>query len=525
MKRSRPTRRSRSASLAAVVLVAAFAAVRAVGQERPRSTAAQTTAAQTTAAQTTEFEARVTRAGADRDVLARLARAWSAVGAERAADAAWTRVLALAPDDEEAHRGLHHLRYADRWFETWTALARFQRAEDELALRERGLVRWRSRWVRPEERDWLDAGCSKDASGRWLSADTRGRLAREALLAAQGWTRRGLEWIAPNERADAEQGRVKCGDTWVAPEAADECRGELAHPWLVEGEHFVVATTLPRAEHAFVRSEADAAFDDLVRLFGVTPGFAPCTIDLLGPRCDRPTLLVVRSIAQYNAFAAGDAATNTPPPELEGFSSLHYAFFAESWFDFTPTPPAHRAAGVAFHEPENPVLAPYGRHAVRHAAAQSFVEAIDPSWHALSALPSAGMRPAAFWSEKRVPRWLRYGAASYVERFFVDRASADPLWARRWALANLKEQGGLRPLRDTFEFRLALDDVPSSARRIHEAGLVVAFVLDGGDERVGAALRAFQAALRAHAPASDAARELERVLIDREAELRAFAGL
>ncbi|MBK9388624.1 MAG: hypothetical protein IPN34_27750, partial [Planctomycetes bacterium] len=95
---------------------------------------------------------------------------------------------------------------------------------------------------------------------------------------------------------------------------------------------------------------------------------------------------------------------------------MHYAFFAEAWFDFTQEPPLHRGAGVAFSEPTDPVLAPYGTFSVRHAAAQSFVEAIDPSWRALSSVPTQGLVANAFWSEKRIPRWLRYGAASYVER-------------------------------------------------------------------------------------------------------------
>ena len=43
-----------------------------------------------------------------------------------------------------------------------------------------------------------------------------------------------------------------------------------------------------------------------------------------------------------------------------------------------------RGAGVCYWDTLTESLAPYGQHAVRHAAAQSYVEAIDPSWNAVS---------------------------------------------------------------------------------------------------------------------------------------------
>lgn len=468
---------------------------------------------------------RIARAGADVARLAELARAWSSTGDERAAMEAWTRVLALAPDDAAAHEGLRHLRYAERWFATRTELLRFQRAEDETMLRERGLVRWRARWVLPHERDWLAAGCRQEADGRWSAPHTRARLERERELASKGWTQRDLEWIPPGERALAERGLWKCGDSWFDAESADAYHAKFEQPWLVSGEHFVLASTNARAELDALARAADATWNDLVRLFGVVPGAEPCSLDLLGPRSDRPTVLCLRSLAQYNEFAGGDPTTGRPLPELEGFSSLHYAFFAEAWFDFTKEPPLHRGAGVAFAERTDPVLAPFGPFAVRHAAAQSFVEAIDPSWRALAAVPSRGLLAPAFWSEKRIPRWLRYGAASHAERFFVDRGADDPFGVRNWALANLREHGALRSIPDVFTFALSTADIARSVQTIHEAGLLVAYLLDGGDERATAALKAFQDALRRHAATAGPARALERALLDAEPRIRAFAGL
>lgn len=467
----------------------------------------------------------VERAGTDVARLAELARAWTSAGDDRAAELAWTRVLSLAPDDEAAHAGLHHFRYGGRWFTTREELLRFQRAEDDTMLRERGLVRWRARWVLPHERDWLAAGCTQETDGRWIAPFTRKRLERERALAAQGATRQDLVWVPPNERALADRGLWKCGDTWLDAREADAWHAKLEQPWRVVGEHFVLASTTPRAELDDLLRTADSTWDELVRIFGTAPGAAPCTLDLLGPANDHPTVLCLNSLAQYNAFAGGDPTSGRPLPELEGFSSLHYAFFAEAWFDFEVEPPLHRGAGVAFSDSSDPVLAPYGPFSVRHAAAQSFVEAIDPSWRALAAVPSEGLLARSFWSEKRVPRWLRYGAASHVERFAADPSAADPHSIRAWALANLREHGGPRPAEEVFAFALSTAEPARSVQMIHTAGLFVAYLLDGGDARASDALRAFQEALRGRGPTREKALELERVLRDAEPRVREFAGL
>jgi hypothetical protein len=102
-------------------------------------------------------------AKADKDVprLLELARAWSAAGDEPAAQAAYARVLAVDAANEEAHQGLRHHRYDGKWFETYAALARHRRAEEDRMLREKGLVRFGEQWVKPEEKTWLAAvGCA-----------------------------------------------------------------------------------------------------------------------------------------------------------------------------------------------------------------------------------------------------------------------------------------------------------------------------------------------------------------------------
>ena len=226
-------------------------------------------------------------------------------------------------------------------------------------------------------------------------------------------------------------------------------------------------------------------------------------------------------LAQFNKFAAGS--------ETEGFSSLHFAFFADALFDPTVKPSAFAAIGAAYWDDSSKEASAYGQHSIRHAAALSFVEAIDPSWKALGdvAMGTQAKTMAPFWAEKRIPRWLRYGAASYVERWFFDTKAGDggdPEWARKWARASLKQLGGLRDIGKVFEFKLALADVPGSTRLIHEAGLLTAFILDGGDKNVQRAHEALRQALLSGASTTAAVADLQKALLAAKPAIAAFAA-
>lgn len=467
-------------------------------------------------------------AGSDVPRLLELARAWAASGEEEAARSAFARVLALEPANEAAHAGLRHHAYDGRWFETYTSLFEYRRAEDARMLSEKNVVRFRDRWVPPSDLSFLRLGWSRLESGEWASPLTLARLTQEQELATKGWQRQDLTWIPPEEFDDWRAGKWKCGERWLGEAEAELYHAEIATPWRAESEHFVVESTLPRARVEWAKWWADGTHADLERIFGVTPGSVPCALDLLGERRDKPRVLVLRNLEQFNSVAAGDPANGIGTRELEGFSSLHFAYFAENWIDATTQPPAFLGAGVAYWDASNPAADAYGQHSIRHAAAQSFVEAIDPSFAAVAAAPNAGFNVPTqlFWGEKRIPRWLRYGAASYAERFFVDSSVAkdgDPMWARRWALENLRMKGGFGKLERVFAFALTLDDQEASTKLIHEAGLVVAYILDGGDKKVGAAHEAFKAALKEGSSTADAVEALQKALLASENAIEDFA--
>lgn len=455
-------------------------------------------------------------AAKDAGKLAALAAARSAKGDEEGAAAAWKAVLEVDPANEAAHKALRHHRYDGKWFETYAALSTYQREEARRMRDEKGLVRLGDAWVPERDLPFLRMGWQRAEDGAWLRPGDAERLAREAAFRAEGREQQDIVWVHPDEFDEWRAGKWKCGDAWLSTEEADAWHASLDRPWQVPGEHFLVTSTAPRETVLWAAWHADRTQADLVRIFGLVP---PA----------RPEVVVLRTLDQYNTFAGGDGVSRQPT-EQTGHSSIHFAFFAESWFETATTPPSWRGAGVAYWDAADPELAPFGLHAVRHAAALAYVDAIDPSWTTVAATIAGehALLPVAdFWSEKKIPAWLRLGAASYVERFFVDREvveGGDPLWARAWAIANLARQGGLEPLDRVFACELDTADPATSARRIAQAGLVVAFVLDGPCGQVVDAHADWKEALADGGDLAQATGALVAAITANEAKLRAFAG-
>jgi hypothetical protein len=126
-----------------------------------------------------------------------------------------------------------------------------------------------------------------------------------------------------------------------------------------------------------------------------------------------------------------------------------------------------------------------------------------------------------------MPKWFHYGAAGYVERYFVDEKTSldgNPNWARDWSLDNLRRRGGLRPLSQVIDRARVARDPADLKDWLMEVGLVVSFILDGNAPAVRDAHRALRATIAAGGdPAADFER-LEAVLLAHEADLRAYAG-
>ncbi len=465
-----------------------------------------------------DFAERKKAAGRDVGKLWELALWCEAQEREDDAVATYERILKLDAEHEGAHEKLRHHRYDGKWFETYRALSAYRRAEEE-RMAEKGLVRYGDGWVDEKELPFVRMKWTKDDRGDWISPAALAKRAEEARLAAEGWQQQDLVWVHPDDFQRWRDGLWKCGEEWLDTAAADAYHAEIGSWWEVPGEHFVARSTCGRESVRWITWWADQTYQDLVRATGVHPE-------------EKPSFVALKSLDQYNDFAAGNAQAQRPAAESAGWSSVHYAFLADSWVTFAGNAADYDGGGVAYWATGDEALAPFGQHSVRHAAAQSFLEAIDPSWNAISHMvtqpPGTPMDTEAFHSEKALPTWFRYGVASYVERYFRDAnvgEDGDPLWARKWATDNLRNQGGLSDLEEIFAFRLDTNDPDGSSRLISEAGLLIAFVLDGECRAVQEQHQALKMALKKGGDTEAAARGLEQAILKNQKKLRMFGNL
>jgi tetratricopeptide (TPR) repeat protein len=488
----------------------------------PASVALLAPLQQSAPAEDPAFEAKLTAAGKDVAKMLELANACTAANQAASARKAFAKVLELDPANEAAHKGLNHQLYEGKWFESFAELSKFKRDEDA-AMKAKGLARFKDQFVPIADVACLKMGWVKDKDGHWQSqlAAASAKLAEEKQAAGCEFRVDDSSWVAPDEQEHWAKTLWKCGDEWVEMKVANAYHAEMSKWWQLTGEHFVVDSTCDWDNANRARWYADKAYPDLVRLFGLEPA-------------SKPEFVVLNSLAQYNQASGG-----TPPliPESEGASSVYGAYFADANLDPSVTPPQYAGTGVSFWGSDRDVTA-WGPYWLRWAAAQSFVESIDPSWNAVGDFVSSAGTPnptagiPGFWAEKKIPRWMRWGAAGYAERFLKNPEAADgadPWDIRKFAFTNLKQVGGLEPLDDVFRFVIDLKDGDKTSRLYHEAGLLVAFVLDGApkDKELADKHAAFKKALASGSKddVTAAVDGLQKALIKRDKDIRAWAGL
>ncbi|MFN0243209.1 MAG: hypothetical protein ACKVWV_09995 [Planctomycetota bacterium] len=473
------------------------------------------------APQDPELDAKIAAAGKDVAKLLALATAASSAGQEEDAKKIYRKVIEIDAGNEAARRGLRHQFYDNKWFESFAELSKYKREEDA-RMKAKGLARYKDQWVPEGDVPFLSMNWTKDAQGVWVNPVEAARAKQIAEWQAAGYVFRADDnsWVSPDDQAKWAAIQWKCGEEWVDTAKANEYHSKIGQWWQLAGENFVVWTTCDWDTGNLARWHADKVRADLERLFGLAP-------------VTKPHLITLNSLAQYNQVSGGN-----PPviPESEGISSLHGAYFADAYFDVTAKPPQFLGAGVSYWDRKDPKTDGWGPFWLRWAAAQSYIEAIDPSWMTIGERIASGggndaaQNPAPFWNEKKIPRWLRYGAASYVERFMKNPMAAEganPWDLREFACSEVKKAGGLRKLDQIFAFVLDLNDIQGSSRLYEEAGLVVAFLLDGGNKDVAAKHDAFKSALKSgkKTAVTEAAKALQDALVQAEPELKKFAGL
>ncbi len=469
-----------------------------------------------------EVDQKITEAGTDVAKLLELATSFSTAGKDDASKKVYKKIIELDPNHEAAHKALRHHNYNGKWFESYAELSKFRR-EETAKMKEQGLARYKDQWVPEADLPYLNMGWTKSEDGKWLNPVELARAKEEQEFKTKGHEFRADDstWIAPEDKSKWAPDSWKCGDQWLNMEQANAYHSQPAQMWRIEGDHFTVLTTCDWEGGSWARKYADQLYPDLVRLFGLQPA-------------QKPHFVVVNSLTQYNEAAGGQ-----PPwlPESEGISSMYGAYFADAFFDVTATPPQYMGCGVSYWDRKDEKLRPWGPYWLRFAAAQSFCEAVDPSLltisEAIASAASGGGGQGSFenfWKEKKIPRWMRYGAASYCDRYLKDPdllAGGNPWALREFAFAEVKKAGGLRKIEDVFAFTIDPAD-PDAARIYHEAGLLVSFLLDGSEsKKLKEKHDAFKAALRSgdKKELEKAVEGLQKELEKSEKEIKKFADL
>ncbi len=470
-----------------------------------------------------DLDSKIAAAGRDVAKLLELANSYSTAKHDDDAKKVFAKVLEVDANNEVAHKALNHQFYDKKWFESFAELTKYKR-EETAKMKAKGLARFKDEWVPEADLPFLQMNWTKDAKGAWSNPFEAARAKQVDEWKAAGYQFRADDnsWIAPGDVDKWSAIQWKCGEQWLDTAAANEYHSKLGQWWELAGDHFVVWTTVDWDGGNIARWHAEKIYPELVRIFGAEP-------------TEKPHFIVLNGLEQYNLAAGGN-----PPalPESEGFSSLHGAYFSDYYFDAAAKPPQYLGSGVSYWDRKDAKVSGWGPFWLRWAAAQSYADAIDRSWLTIGDRVANGQNTdlaavgAAFWSEKRIPRWLRWGAASYCERFLKDPQAAEganPWSLREFAFAELKKNGGLRKLDELFAFGLNLTNLDNSSHMYEEAGLVVSFLLDGsaGDKELAAKHEAFKKALKSGTKkdVADAANALQAELLKHEAAIKKFAGL
>ena len=431
-------------------------------------------------------------------------------------EARGTRVLAkllrLDPEHEGAREALGHRRSGSRWFTSQAALECFERSQDPETAQAKGHVQYKSLWLHPEERRLAAKGWVKNVeSGQWISPSDRKQL-------AQGWVRQDLEWIDPEDAERVDEGLWHVDAEWFDMATANRRHAKIDAMWRIPSADVLLYSTADREVSLRAIEHMSRAIEDLRKVFGAEP-VLPLAVALL------------RDEEQYYRFAFGDPDGRRLATHAGRLHNVHSAIFAESWFPRVDGKPEFRGMGVCYWDPLVPHGDLYGVHAARLAIGLSYADALDPSpkavRKALAGRDEEFDYYATYEAEKRLPAWLRVGGAVYAERFFHDTSVAsdgDAWWARKWSLENLSLRGGLEELSEVLAFRLDPDDRDRSLRLLIEAGLVVAFIVDGGCEPVMEAHAMLKRALASGRLHTNHVKALVEALGTNEEALRAFAG-
>jgi hypothetical protein len=452
-----------------------------------------------------DYDAKREEAGKDPGKLWELSLWCAAFGMEKEAKSCARATVKYEEDHKEARGFLGHIFYEGEWFTTESKLKKHKAKEEERAAKAKGFVKHGDGWVSPEDLPFLKRGLVKDENGKWVDKETR-----EKILA--GWLKQDAEWVHPDEAEKIEAGLWKCGEEWLETEKANAYHAKFSSWWVIPDEVFVLHTTITRELADQALPQMHLALREVKRALGVAPT-SPVNVALL------------KNSSQYGSFAGGNEVKGRAPMEASGKSSCHYAFMAETWID--PKLGIHMGAGVGYCEELTD--SSFGPFSVRHAAAIGILEQLDPSPKFLEKLmkdPSK-FNLADFYKEKRLSDWMRDGVCSYAERWLIDstvKRGGNANWIREWSAQNIVAKGGMRPIKKLFTDKVDVNN-PDSAKLLNERGMLIAFLIDGDVEELKGKHFELKQRFKKGESVESTIKDIEKLIIKHEQELRKFAGL
>ena len=223
-----------------------------------------------------DYKKQIEDAGEDVEKLLELARAWKEDRKTKEAKAAFTRVVELDDANEEAHKGLRHHFHDGQWFKSYSELSRYRRAEVKKKEAE-GYSRFGDEWVKTEDLSYLQVGWTKGDDGVWRNPRLVELAELEKKMVADGCQLRmeDSSWVHPDDFDKWREGLFQCGDKWVSQAEAETFHAEMDSWWTARAEKFEVLTTCKVDTLRWACWHADKTWDDLVRIYGMEPGFRP----------------------------------------------------------------------------------------------------------------------------------------------------------------------------------------------------------------------------------------------------------
>jgi hypothetical protein len=415
-----------------------------------------------------DLAAREAKAKSDPAALVEVANWAKEKGLADEATRIFQKVLKADPQNRAANEALGMVEFDGKWMPKDKAKILQKRAlEAEYAAK--GLVDVAGVWV--------EKAHVADAKRGIFHHDGELVSKAEKLALLEGNVRhpRTGEFVPA---ADAEKAKTQFRtgeDRWVDEAEADSFHSDPNRPWIVRTFHATVISALPlKTIETEIKPIVDGAFDHgaMRALFN----------DRKPLPANRPVVLITANNEQFIAIGTAIGA--------EG--SAHGAFLATGTI---------QAAGLG---EVTPAVAnwhkDWGPFYVRDAAALAYLHALTSE------------------SKAELPLWFTRGVGGLMERHSNDEH------AKFFGKQHLAK-GGVKDLANWFSsFTISGDlEVQQIDYNIYQAGLLVSFCLYGGDKEATEAMQAVTASFEKDGRTIErAVQKLERILVKKEAELRAY---